>query len=381
MAKRTHYDVLGVPANADDSQIRSAYRKLVLKHHPDHSPSETSKRLFIEATEAYQVLNSGDTRREYDAQLKAQRDREASEVARRAAAAASAQRAAEEAVRRVAQEEKSKRTTKDNRGPLPSIASEVQRRAVMFSRGQYAEADRLAREILVRDARQPMPYAVLGDLARSRGNTEEALKQYALALQMDPHNAVYLQRYEELLNRSRMTTDPTRKHGPRFEPDEQRSLGIVLVGLVATIAAIYVALAPERSAFQAIPFVSSWTVGVVVMLFLTGVVSGASLSATQLIDRPVGITGRLSPAIPLTLISTVSYPIAALLYVGLMLFQRAFDRSVVRLGLAVTASTALLALAAAPSRNVEPGQVLLWGGNVCYIGAVLGWMVADSLRT
>lgn len=67
MSKRDHYEVLGVSRTADDQEIKSAYRKLALKHHPDRNPgSKEAEDKFKEAAEAYSVVADADKRRVYD---------------------------------------------------------------------------------------------------------------------------------------------------------------------------------------------------------------------------------------------------------------------------------------------------------------------------
>jgi len=65
--KRDYYDVLGVPREATLDQIKSAYRKIALKNHPDRNPDnpEAEKR-FKEAAEAYAVLSDEERRAQYD---------------------------------------------------------------------------------------------------------------------------------------------------------------------------------------------------------------------------------------------------------------------------------------------------------------------------
>ena len=67
MSKRDYYEVLGVSRTAVDVEIKSAYRKLALKHHPDrnHGNKEAEEK-FKEAAEAYAVLADADKRRMYD---------------------------------------------------------------------------------------------------------------------------------------------------------------------------------------------------------------------------------------------------------------------------------------------------------------------------
>ncbi len=64
---RDYYEVLGVPRNASEQEIKSAYRKLALKYHPDrNSGDKGAEDRFKEAAEAYSVLGDSDKRRRYD---------------------------------------------------------------------------------------------------------------------------------------------------------------------------------------------------------------------------------------------------------------------------------------------------------------------------
>lgn len=65
--KRDYYEVLGVGKNADDAELKKAYRKLAKKYHPDVNPGDKdAEAKFKEATEAYTILSDPDKRRQYD---------------------------------------------------------------------------------------------------------------------------------------------------------------------------------------------------------------------------------------------------------------------------------------------------------------------------
>ena len=67
MAKRDYYEVLGVSRNAPEAEIKKAYRRLAMKHHPDRNPeSKTSEASFKEAKEAYEILTDAQKRAAYD---------------------------------------------------------------------------------------------------------------------------------------------------------------------------------------------------------------------------------------------------------------------------------------------------------------------------
>ncbi len=65
--KRDYYEVLGIAKNADDAEIKKAYRKMAIKYHPDKNPGDAeAEEKFKEAAEAYEVLSNTDKRAQYD---------------------------------------------------------------------------------------------------------------------------------------------------------------------------------------------------------------------------------------------------------------------------------------------------------------------------
>jgi molecular chaperone DnaJ len=67
VSKRDYYEILGVPKNAADQQIKSAYRKLALQYHPDRNQGNTvAEDKFKEAAEAYAILSDNEKRARYD---------------------------------------------------------------------------------------------------------------------------------------------------------------------------------------------------------------------------------------------------------------------------------------------------------------------------
>jgi molecular chaperone DnaJ len=67
MAKRDYYEVLGVSRDASEQEIKKAYRRLAMKHHPDRNPDDAdSEEKFKEASEAAEVLMDAQKRPAYD---------------------------------------------------------------------------------------------------------------------------------------------------------------------------------------------------------------------------------------------------------------------------------------------------------------------------
>lgn len=67
MSKKDFYEILGVSKSSSQEEIKKAYRKVAMQHHPDRNPGDkTAEEKFKEAAEAYEILSDTDKRAQYD---------------------------------------------------------------------------------------------------------------------------------------------------------------------------------------------------------------------------------------------------------------------------------------------------------------------------
>jgi hypothetical protein len=355
-----HYETLGLKRGCTPDEIKSAYRKLVLKHHPDHAADPKSRDVFIRVTQAYEVLGDIENRREYDRLLFIEdQKREAARTAIRATP-----------------QPKPKAPPKKTE----TIAVELTRLVQLFSRGRIMEAEAMARDLIRRAPQEAIPYGVLGDILRSRGNLVEASKMYAYAAQFDPRNPIYQRRHEELIE-SGVATGST-IHVAR---DRSARPGPLMAGLiVCLLSGIYLVLTREKPILPSFGPISTFSLGLVSVLFFAGITAGASLAMGGWLDRfestTVSALGQRSPTAVLGYVAVANFWAAALLYVFLGLGQQAFNYSTSRVVGAVGGLVLLFTACAAASYALNALQVLAWGGNFTYVGALMGWMVADAFR-
>ncbi len=360
MKEKTHYEILGVSRNASAEEIRRAFRDLAQKTHPDRTGDSGTTGDFIKIREAYEALKDQDRRRKYDEIL---RMRERPTAPRPQPKPQSPP------------QPKVQPKPPDQRNKVAD-PDEIRRLMQLMAQRRVGEAETLANQLVRSGARQAVPYAVLGDIAQSRGDYRYASEMYGYAVQMDPTNMVYQQRFEEMIvgHGKQAVRQDTRR--------QSRSSLSVLGGFgVAMVCASYVALAKDPPFLPRLSLISTWSIGLFIMLLLGGIAIGAGLAiAGQLDDFSsvhVSAIAKVPPAAILMIVALVNFWAAAILYFVIGLSQSALHRTTTILIGSIAAGLLLFTLATSIA-GMNFAQTLAWGGNLMYVGGICGWLVSDA---
>lgn len=362
---------------ASEAEIKAAYRALAKQHHPDVTGTSEASDQFLRIQSAYEILSDADQRRAYDQTLPVVKPQPAPSSGTARVRTASYGGSVVEDPSQAAKVDAGR------------YANDLKRLQEYVRAGKLPEAERLARVLIDAEPRLPIPHAVMGEIMLAKGNRPAAAEYFGYASQMDPGNREYLDKYEMSLATIKTVDVSTGRKGETitrtvYAEQAYNPMPIALaIGAIAA-AASSVTLSDHPAWLPKLPLVNSWSGLLFLMLFVAGLALGAGLSCSRLVDNFAlsqnSTVAKFAPGAILGVIAIVNFWAAALVYLLGGLANRSFHQSTTRFFIGVTICTLVLTGAASTSKQLEPLQVLLWGGNVIYLAGLGGWVIADSFR-
>jgi curved DNA-binding protein CbpA len=179
--QKNYYEVLGLPRTATTDQIKRRYRELARKYHPDVVADKNfGQKIFMQITEAYRTLVDSDKRSDYDLTLPSEGP---------GAGIGGVPHGAHGAA--------------GGNGHLDDdrVANLIKDAQYGVVKRRYAEAADWARQAIQIQATNAAAHAVLGDAYRGLGETEQAIKEYGLAVHYNPEDLESKIKRENLIKR------------------------------------------------------------------------------------------------------------------------------------------------------------------------------------
>jgi curved DNA-binding protein CbpA len=406
MKRPDYYEILGVPPDATQEQIKRRYRDLARRYHPDISRSADAAEKFRKINEANQVLSDPQKRATYDTERAFTQSRQrpsppppsspssgSHPASAPSGASGSGARPASSGGPPPGSAQKTARNAGTNRpasagSGMDGLIAEAQ---AAFRRMNYREAERLCRQI---NRRRPHPVAMemLGDIHRMRGHLDEAIAMYSYALQLDPRNSALHEKFDRLVgartgptmagNAARASRSRSASALPA-SPRLRMAVTGIGIGLILFLA-LLVMTNSETAAKELLPLY--WNGMTLFALSFSGFMGGLLMSVNgflhsareELSLRAAGRARRFTISLGAALIgfSLVWFYASLSLYLLIGYLQETTSRSVLR---AFSASFSLVALfmLARPDSAVN---LLLFGGNLIFVAFVLGWMLGDTFQ-
>ncbi|MEP0765151.1 MAG: J domain-containing protein [Fimbriimonadia bacterium] len=365
-----HYRILGLDRHATQEEIKARYRQLVRELHPDVSCSPETTARFVQVTESYRVLSDPVRRSNFDAIL----DIESRRSGNKAGTAPSS------GERRQASSEQAPKA-----GPSPTSASrEVRERLdaahIHFATGRLRLAEQEAKTLIGRYPRLAPAYALLGDVYRTQQKWDVAARMYSLAIQYAPHDRSFERRYQQVLDK--LEEIRLAKQGPLARSIRNRNVALGVSLIVQPVLMGFVCVSNDAP-LALLPMILHWTPSLLLMMFVSGAITGVLLSASEQLDRweSLGsLGGRFSRAGVYGVVAAIQFWVALVAYGVSALLQEAGSPSLTRLFGWTTILTACFAVAFSLPQPHGWAEVAIWGGNVLFLGALAGWRVMDAFK-
>lgn len=384
MPDRDYYEVLGVPPNATEEQIRRRFRELARRYHPDVNRSPDAEHRFKEITEAYRVLSSPSLRADYDLM---RRCAQSARMGTNHATAPPPPRSRPASSSSTHQQRSSGASSPHTSTRSAEIQAQqlLQSAMLAYARGSLHQAASLAKRVLRLQRHNAQAYEILGDVYRQERRIEEAIAMFTCALQCNPRSATAQSKLDALLRQRYFAGEqphpvPTSILWARY--------GLVLgwvVVMMLVLAPWYLSLESD-GLFQGIGFVNRWSAALVLFMLTAGMLSGALLALGGAVEpiaqvvwwpyRQGAPQARLAVAGLLGILGLFAFYAAAFLYLLIASTQNAFHRTLNRAVGIVAGLTLGFLLSYVPGRE----QVALFAPNLLWFGVFCGWAFGDAVR-
>jgi curved DNA-binding protein CbpA len=275
---------------------------------------------------------------------------------------------------------------------VQSLVADAQMAYVMR---RYTEAERLCRQVLMLDRRQPVVHEMLGDIYARRGDTERATTAYAYAIQFNPRNQSAQMKLERLAGAEVSHRGPTMTRAvqtPPLErilngPNRDRFIGATSLALVATLvgAILFIAFYPGYNGALTLGALS---VNLLVSLMVSGLATGMLLAFYGGM-RPVSqeLALRTNARSPVHLSTLLGFSAVIWFYASLVIYlfvsvsRSRPSFSVLRAyGVSFLLSVAFACLYNSATNPLCALEAMAFGGNLLFPTVLAGWRLGDRLR-
>lgn len=397
--QRSHYDILGVKPNASTEEIKKRYRELARTYHPDRNPN--TAKLFSDITASYKVLSDPESRATYDAE-QALKQRERATGSGKPSASRNPFDTTPPPRKTTPRPAGNDRPPSRNGTTTSEEMRLVSEAQSAFARGNFVSARALCEQIMRLNGRNAQAYEILGDIYRVQGKSDDAIRMYTIALQLNPRNPSLQERFDRLAKGRidfRQAPVPGNPVGPGFRsgppggtrPVPKRTVGgmlgnVIGYGLVFLVV-VYVAMfaGPPFDPREQASLHLQWNWIVIAALAVCGIVLGVTLACTNTIARLseelkfnpfAGGKFQLPMGLLLLVVCSVNFWAGAVLYILLGVLRESLGISMMRVFSAVAMTVLLIA------GVFEPGRLTIAavGGNIVFLGMLFGWWIGDFFR-